>query len=226
MAYSLIGHGVSSASAGGGTYTSGSFDTTGADIIIIGVTKQNGTSPTLSDSKSNTWNTRTPYSGGTFNAEGRLYYAINPSVGSGHTFTLAGSSFGVMDILYFSGSDLSTPYDTENGAGNGSFVSSAQPGSITPSQNNCVVVSYFASGSANSMSVDSSMSLTDQAPLTGGAHYGGAIAYIIQTTAGAINPTWSFTGTTSGGVTVASFKAASGGGGSSTARRLPFLGVG
>ena len=39
----------------------------------------------------------------------------------------------------------------------------------------------------------SSMTIPVQIPGVNGASYGSAIAYIIQTTAGAINPTWTIT---------------------------------
>jgi hypothetical protein len=47
----------------------------------------------------------------------RLYYAANPTVGSGHTFSYTGASnFSSIFVAAFSGVATSSPFDKENGA--------------------------------------------------------------------------------------------------------------
>lgn len=61
-------------------------------------------------------------------------------------------------------------------------------GSITPPQDNCFMVAGVGQGLAQTWTIDSSYNIGDQAAAT--ARLGAAIAYQIQTTATARNPTW------------------------------------
>jgi hypothetical protein len=53
VAYTLLGH-TFAQSSGGGAVTTGAVDTSGADLIVVGVSSYDGTL-TVTDSKSNTW---------------------------------------------------------------------------------------------------------------------------------------------------------------------------
>lgn len=206
MAWSLI------AAASAQTTTS-AIDTTGANLIVLAVAGNN-TALTVSDNKGNTWTALTNHAVGGGNAiSSRFYYCFNPTVGSGHTFSNSLSYVATSAVAY-SGADTS-PFDQENGTATGSLVSSLATGSITPSVNDELVLAAMAAGkSATTLAIDSSMSVDTFFNPVSGVSYGGAIASLVQTTAAAINPTWSWGGTTSeAAVSIASFKAAGGGGG-------------
>lgn len=204
MSFSLLVH----AAAGAATDpTTSAIDTTGANLIIISVSQYAGSAiGSLSDNKSNTWTGLTAQAGnatgGNQNQYCRLFYCYAPTVGAGHTFKWTGTNvFGTICVAAFSGS-ASSPFDQQNGAfGN-------VPGSVTPSVDSELVVSAVSFGSPATELVDSSLTITDKINYVSGGAEGGALAYIIQTTAGAVNPTWS--GGSGSASVIATFKAAGG----------------
>ncbi len=185
--------------------TTTAIDTRSANFIVVyGCAVTIGV---LTDSQSNTWTkltTRT--NGGAFN-ECALYYCANPTKSATHTFTYTLSSGAPsLSVLAFSGVATSSPFDVENGA-IFTATTSVATGSITPSVNNEVVVTGLAPGTTSgSYTADSGMTNIGYIPTVGGQGYGTGIAYKIQTTAAAINPTWSGP-SGSGSVAIASFKA-------------------
>lgn len=206
---------VSGAKAKGGalnTFSTSAIDTTGADLLIVVVGY--ATAPTLTDSKSNTWTgltIRTNISIGN-----RIYYAWNAIVGSGHTFTLTGASIvASLVVQAYAGSQVSgDPFDQQNGHDGGGNATSFTTGSITPGVDNELVIAGICYSDTTSLAIDSGLSIVDQNPLVGGSNYGSGLADIIQTTAGAVNPTWSWTNSAQPAATIASFKAAAAGGSS------------
>lgn len=204
---------------------SSSIDTTGADLLVM-----LGASfilPTLSDSKSNTWNHLTSQSTGALHeARTRISYAWNPTVGTGHVFSWDYAGYGntTLIVLAFSGAlTASDPFDNENGANTNSNVSTIQPGSMTPTEDNCVVVSAcgFGTGTSGLISIDGGFTIAQQDDATGSDIPGSAGAYLIQTTAAAANPTFtSASGTAPASAVIASFKAAGGGGGGGSSTLL------
>lgn len=208
MAYALVVNTNIVGAANGGT--SGTIDTTGASLLIIHISQYTvPASITPSDSKGNTWVGLTAITGS--EAEGRLWYVVNPTVGTNHTFTASGIGvFSIAQIAAFSGANTSAPFDQETGAADAG--TSGQPGSITPSENDCLLVTGLALANAGSTaSINSSFTITDQEQYEGGVNEGGGLAYLIQTSASAVNPAWSWTNSISCAMTMASFKAASGG---------------
>jgi len=141
----------------------------------------------------------------------RIYYAKNAIVGSGHTTTLTGSSFyATMTFMAFSGSDTTSPADQQNGLGAGGFGDSAQGGSITPGQDNSLIITGCGWNTSRTMSVAGFTIY--QTDYTGGVNYGGGGGWAIQTTVTATNPTWANSGGFAGAVGVANFKPSGGGG--------------
>ena len=211
-------HVVTAKTSGQNGGTSGSVDTTGANFLVVLISKLNGVTVTVSDSKSNTWTGLTLQSGNQPNAQ--LFYVSGvPTVGSGHTFTIAGTnSFSLGIFSAFSGSDTAGQFDQQSGAAG----AGSPPGSITPSADNMLVIAGAAAdGTGVSGNQPSGYTQLDAADTVGGASYGGATAYQIQTTATATNPTWSFG--FQGCVVAASFKASAGGGGGATSLLVPSL---
>ncbi len=133
----------------------------------------------------------------------QICYAVNPTPSGSQTVTISGTVSAVV-FAAFSGVDTSSPFDQQNGFQNCSG-STCPPGSITPSANNELVVSSLCWTDAGNSSIDSGMTIIDQIPLVGGVNYGAVLAYIVQTSAGAINPTWTAP-TTTVATTIASFK--------------------
>jgi hypothetical protein len=139
---------------------------------------------------------------GTSDWDLQFYYVKNPTVGTGHTFSIAGNDrYTSYNILAFSGTDTAETADQQNGAVGSSPI---QPGSVTPSTNNQVVVTAVV-GPQTSVTVNSGF--TEVIDGDGGGWWKIGVAYLIQTTATAVNPTWTASGTGTNMVAaIASFK--------------------
>jgi hypothetical protein len=198
--------------------TTGSLDTTGATLLVA-VCTYAGSPTGVTDSKGNTWTALTAYANSGVTT--RIYYVNSntPTVGTGHTFTLNGTGIAaVINVVAFSGT-ASSPFDLENGA-NSLSASTIQPGSVTPTANDSIIVTGFSGGNTfgGAATINSGFTITDQSPLTGGVNYGSAAAYLIQGTLAAVNPTWTLGSTVSNiASSVAVFKKASSNGSASTA---------
>ncbi len=86
----IIAHVLLPGGVNGGDTTGTPIDTTGANLLIFGVSYLDGSAPTISDSKSNTWTALTATLPST-SGDIRIYYAKNPTVGAGHTFSATGT---------------------------------------------------------------------------------------------------------------------------------------
>lgn len=177
-------------SPNGGGLTTGSLDCTGANLIVVFIgTYKDWYASSMTDSNSNTYTACTKYSGSA--QAGQFWYCRNPSGSlSALTFTVTGVSgninlYSFFGIMAFSGGATST-LDQQNGTIDS--TDPLQPGSITPSQNNALVVMGifdYANGASPTT--------------TGGTYYGvaksgnigmGGSAWTVQTSATAINNTW------------------------------------
>lgn len=186
--------------------TSNSVDSTGANLIVIGIHRYGTNTLTVSDSKSNTWTPLTSYQ--TAAQSGiRFYYCLVPTVGSGHTFTIGVTAgYPAITVMGFSGVKTSTPFDVENGATNATGTS-RQPGSVTPADNGSLVVAGMTlNGATSAQSVNSSMTLQEYAAYSSGNSMGALAAYYVQPTAAAINPTFSWTTSVGNSAAIAVFK--------------------
>lgn len=189
--------------------TTPAIDTTGCDFFWAGMEGEiAGSTPTISDSKGNTWHSLTLCSSGVGFTGAIIFWCVPTSVGTGHTFTFVppqnAGSFPGCFIAGAHGVDQSSPLDHD--AGNPGF--SASSNTWTPGVAGCLVVGHIANFTGNVTAVTSPLTLDVHQPLTGGTNYDGAIAHVIQTTA--VSVTATFTGTLSGRQTVAaaSFKPA------------------
>lgn len=214
-AWTLLSH-TSAGSTAGATITTGTIDTTGADLLVVAISEYEGGSPpsVLSDSNSNSWTGLTAKANGANATRCRLYYVQGGMVGGGHTFTSAASgtaTYSSLAVLAFSGS-TSTPFNVENGALSGSGTS-LSAGSITPGQDVSLVVSALAhDGGAASVAVTASLAIVETVTYSGGNHDGLSIAWLSQSPAAAINPNWTWTGTVASTAVIAAFKPVAGGG--------------
>jgi hypothetical protein len=199
---------ISAGANAGGSSSTVTIDTTGANFLIAAVTYFNAaTGLTLTDTKGNTWVPLTPRStGGGAAGLVQFYYCLNPTVGAGHGFTWAGTSaFGSIAVAAYSHVKLASAFDAENGAANAS-VTTQQTGSVTPSENNELLVSGLLKFTFSTPTIDSGFTVRAYAS-GGGSNFDVAIADRIQTTAAAVNATWSSNSSAERmGAVLASFK--------------------
>jgi hypothetical protein len=204
MAFSFINALTAALGSMGGTTTA--LDTTGANLLVVSVAYYTGFggAPVVSDSKSNTWSGLTARGPG--NTKQRFFYAKNATAGAAHTFTVTGGTiYPSAIILAVAGADPTAPFDGENGGGSASSAGPLTTGSLTPSVANCLIVSGFASDNVTNPAVSAGLTLTTSAYVGGGGQ-AGATGLLVQTTAAAINPSWSWSGTQPVGIAVAAFK--------------------
>lgn len=213
MSVALIGSGVSAFSSDTGvSVTTGTYDTTGANFIAVILSHDGGsTDYTVTDNKSNTAISDVDHA--VFSVRSAIWYFENPTVGSGHTFSVTkgagGKPFPAIVVMAFSGMATSSVLDGSqvNTAGNTS--TSLQPGSVTPSANGNLIISGLATDGAVLVGINSSFNTPISTAFVGGNAYQCSGSYYVQPTAGAINPTWSWTNSTTDSATIAVFKAAS-----------------
>lgn len=196
--------------------TSSAFDSSGGDLLIVGYAGYN-LPDTMSDNKGNTLTALTAQStGAAQEGRSRIYYAENPTVGTGHTVTwaYAGYGNGTAVAAVFSGYATASVFDVEDGFATNSNVSSIQPTTLTPSQNNSLIVSMTAftnNMTSGTGTIDLDFIIAQQREFGGSNVVGGLFAYLEQGTAGGVNPT--ITAPTSSGpmsTVIASFKSAGG----------------
>lgn len=206
------------------TATTSGIDTTGATLLVAAVNEYfaDPTLANMSDSNGNTWHHLTMLDdSATSGMEFVIWYAYDHggsalSVGSGHTFSYAGTSYAGLTVMAYSGTQTSSdPFDQQNKAGTAAGFT-AQPGSITPTVDNELVVTYVQGliAADETYSINSSYNKRQELFYNGNANMGGAD--IVQTTAGATNPTWTSDNSPRHLALIASFKAATGGGGGTT----------
>ena len=182
-------------------------DTRTCDLLIIGIASaQNNT--TFTDSAGNTWSTHTVY-GSTAPRVFLKYVVPGAKVSATHTFSYTvTNSYSRLWILGLSGASA-TPTDQETGATSGGGTPTELPtGAITPSEDGTLVVSCL--GTNSDVTGVGVTALGNLVTLGGGAQHGISGAYLDQTSAAAINPTWSWTNAQRASACIASFKLAAG----------------
>lgn len=202
--------------AGSSGGTTPAIITTTANLIVVNLAIAIGATPSLSDSKSNSWTLiNTAASSGAERSS--LYYCLNPIVGTGHTFTLNNAvQFESMCVAAFSGVKATLALDQNHTGVQEGSGTTVQPGSITPSVANSLIVcglgtAFSASGAV--ISINGAFSpVLESVPFSAGTYYGSNLAYMIQGAAAAVNPTWTSTTTLGAGNSlcsgIASFKPA------------------
>jgi hypothetical protein len=186
MAITAIAGTLAGSSGGGAAVTTGSIDTTGATLLVVAIACYHTSDTVVSDNKSNTWTALTVRTSGFY--RNRLFYCKSPTVGSGHTFT-ATNSYNSIAVYAFSGTDGSDA-ESENGA-TATSGTSLQPGSVTPTVNGSLVITSFMGHYTESHAITgfTKQDITQSS----GAYPSLGLAYLVQTTAAAINPTWTWT---------------------------------
>lgn len=202
--WSVLGS-TGKASTNNNSVTTDAADTSGANRIWIGISAYTlGCTPT--DSKSNSWTGLTPQNEGTNGSWAQIWVSgDSPTVGSGHTFTCnENTTYPSIHVIWASGS-ANSPTDQQNGA-TGVGVTSIQPGSITPTEDNEIVLVLTTHGQTGGTTINSGFTEATDIDFTANS-MGGTFSYLIQTTAAAVNPTISFS-SGNPATAIASFKAA------------------
>lgn len=177
-----------------GTVTSPAIDTTGATFLVVCGSFYGPSVPpsmSVSDSKSNTWTAVVTLGTG---SDAYVYYSVcySPaSVGSGHTFTTthAFNIYAPIMVLAFSG--ITTSSVNTSAGTTTSSTTTFQSGSVTPSVAKTLMIAFGGwDGTAGTVSIGSSYTLTDQTDSGGGVNLGSSAAYKVLTSASAQNPTW------------------------------------
>ena len=180
-----------------------SIDSTGADLLVWCHTRRGGASyveSPLTDSKGNLASAYTklgPYNNGGDNATVVIYALRGGTFGAGHTIPYGGANGAGADFVSVWSGSAASPIDQSAGFASAGNVSTIQPGSITPTMPNELVIALLsdqAYPTDRTHSVDASMTELDNLA-SPDFFYRGMIAYKIQTAAAAINPTFTATGT-------------------------------
>lgn len=210
---------VGAASSGGNAVTSAAVNCTGVDLLVLTISYYNGGGGTSnpSDNSSNTWSTAKVQTQSYCPGAAEIFYVQAPTVTSSQTFTASATgalTYPSIQVQGFAGSG-STPLDQVNSAASpAGSVTTKQPGSITPGSNGELVVSdvlwcVSGSGSGSSVSINSGFAITDQDSFSSLNAEGGALAYLVQGTAAAVNPTWTLSAASGIATAIASFTPAS-----------------
>ena len=150
-----IAHVVSGGAQGSGpvsSVTTAGLNTTGASLLVVTYARDSlfaAAATPISDSNSNTWTAATAEQGNAM-ATGfcRQFYAKNPTVGAGHTFTftLTGAGFPSIGVSAFSSADTTAPLD-QTATGTDSTSPFASPATGTLSQADEAVVGAYTDSS-------------------------------------------------------------------------------
>ncbi len=193
------------------TFTTGAIDTTGDSLIVIAQGGYDAPGAgALSDSVLNSY-TQAVQAGSATNALATVSLKYAPTTNAAHTFTSTGSTIAeALLAVGFTGALTSaTPLDQTNGSAGGGAGVSRQAGSITPGEDNEVTIAVLTwDATITGLSINSGFTILDTVDYAPGVTFGCSIAYLIQSTAGAVNPTWSWTNSATTAAVIASFKAA------------------
>ncbi len=197
MSVALVG---TVSTAGPGNLTTGTLDTTGATLLVIYLGYYTlGSAPSISDSKSNTWTALT-LSDTTVSGAGLLYYAQNPTVGTGHTFSVSTSVANVIIAAAFSGTLTTSVFESQGAGDVGlSIASQSFPGPLTTGADEELVVTGLSweldGGSPTVPAINESYSITDYIPFVNTVNFGGTFAWRTFGSASTVtDPTWNYAG--------------------------------
>jgi len=183
MSFALLASAKINGATGG---TTAGINTTGAKLIVIHAGY--AATITISDSKGNTW---TPATAAGLSPNAQFFYCNNPTVGTGHTFTIAGAGT-VSSIVVSAWSVTGTAsLDSQGSAGNPPGVANSQFSTVsfTPTTNNCLLIggcAFSSGGFVSGFTPGSGWTSIDAQDYVSGTSYGSSQVYKIQTTATAV----------------------------------------
>jgi hypothetical protein len=172
-------------------------------VVICGYYSSSGGSIGESGVTANTWHPLTARggTGSPYYGYVRFYYAYAPNVGTNHVLTCTGTDYPRIEVIAATGTDLtSAVFDKETGVTNGT-----QPGSLTPA----AAGELFITANANAAdgvttdTINSGFTVADYIHDASNGDMG--TAYYVNAGSGALNPMWTYGGSTP--VEMAAFKA-------------------
>ena len=165
-----------------------SIDTRGSGLIVVAILRY--LVGTFTDSASNTWTLINTTTSGFATLE--WYYVIAPITSASHTFTYTNASDAVPTIhaVSYTGGGIVFDKKTFNSA----TATSIAPGSLTPANNNSLLVAAHCHNLGELSVVDEGYVERGDTQRVAGQHMGGAYADLIQGVAAAVSPTFTGTG--------------------------------
>ena len=219
MAFSLIDSKIAEGTNGA---TTAAMDTTasgGAKVITLVVSyKTSIGAPAMSDSQSNTYSARVSEDG-PFDITQALYDTFSPSTNASHTFTITNAS-AFCNIMAMAWNETGTPTFDQS-----SHADADQPGSLTPANNNSLIVTGGLRTFTDVYTVPTNFTLLFSDADTASVDFGGGSGYEIQTTATARNPQWTDDGSGFGAWTTLQAIYAPGGGGGTVVQDIIGSGI-
>lgn len=191
----------------GATATTPAVNSTGATLAVVAVTNfaSSACLATVTDSKGNTYTA--VGSAVAANNYACIWYSCNPTVGTGHTFSATGNYANIAGLVYSGTAASSCLGAHSEGSATGNTV---QPGSVTPANNNSLLVTVIGNTVNASFSISPvSFNVEQQIP-SNTISMAIGVADEIQTTATTRNPTWTLGGgnTDNNAAAIAVFKPA------------------
>ncbi len=214
--YSVSGSVTSGANGGASSGFTTATDITGATWIAVLLSWYTPISSLsyfdCSQSNNTPLNTWVPLTAQTSanGEQAQWLYCLGPSTVTDWQFKTAGvSTFCSTVVLWGTGNKSIAAFDTENGA-IGAAVSSLNTGTVTPAENNEMVLTgvTFDPSGVPTVSGYTDPGGTDNLTAT---HLGAHAGYVIQTTAGSTSATWVGSSNIRA-VVIATFKSSTGGG--------------
>lgn len=201
---SLIGSAIGTSGAHGGGYV-GPFNAQNAGLIVVSASTYGpGSSPTITDTKGNTYVKLTVFTLG--NARHTMFYCLNPIGGPGQFVVLnPTSTYSAVAVYAFAGATF--VYDALNQGITGTTSPITVP-SVTPSAAGAVIVTGFVCDETTLAGYPAGFTGGLHLPNAGGLNVQGAAAYLIQGAAAAVSPAWAFTNTHQAAASLAVFKEA------------------
>lgn len=204
----------------GNDFTTGTYDARGANFVIMSVTWfpagcAGTTGPAVTDSNSNLYiKGTTTYVNASATEASALFWnsSATPIVTINQTWTVTcgGGGYPGAVIQPFSGV-LASPLDQSSGASNFTTGTTFQPGVITPTTGNqLIVVGAGINNTATTVTISGGTNdsgfTTIFRDTTPGSGFGTALGYVIQTAALAVNPKLNFGASQSSCGPIASFQ--------------------
>jgi hypothetical protein len=184
---------IYSGSAGAASSANVTGNTVGANLCVAALGYWgNGVGPgTVTDDEGNTWTALTEYTNSNEASDVRLFYSQGLVTSSAHTFTSTAATASI-SVECWSGARAS-PLDQSTGSGSDAVTTKA-PGSLTPSEDGALVISALGVYASPATGYAATGGFTVTGTAWNASWNGGAIGHLVQTTAAAANPTWSWGG--------------------------------
>lgn len=182
------------------------IDCSATKLLVVVQTRYTGAGSLQppEDTSSNTYTQVGPEkTDSTANAAVAIWYSINSGTTNFHWgYTPSGVQYPVLAGACFTDGGTAPAVDVSSGTS-----SSNSAGSITPINNGELIVAGYVpqDGGSGTPTIGSSFIITNAYPNVTGTAEGGGLAYIIQTTAAAVNPVWASSSGT-GGSWIVAFK--------------------